>query len=344
MKQLFWIAAIFLLVISCKKKEHKLAPLGTMNIKVLDSVYAIEKPKWWDNTEIWIIDSLLKKSESHRAYLSLLTRDNYDLFREKYSSDIERKRHYFKSLIYFYSIGKNSFDDVLFEARYSGSYKLEAQLREIRFNTNKEKYLYYEAEKIGELYFDAGELNKAKKYYHKAKELALKKTKIELENINKSIAKIEAIDNPRQFIKEKQMFIRTLDSIIVNIGDLKTDKYLNKLDGLSKGYFEKKFSELNISNKEMLKNASVLELALTLLVVEKRETIITKELIEEVRQSFKDFNLIEHDDFEVNISGASLYRFDRDEWILSFWATGDIGGLAVANFKGMEFKGIDMVD
>ncbi|MDY8134286.1 hypothetical protein [Aquimarina sp. 2201CG5-10] len=347
LKKVFFAISVLICFIGCnsqvtqKKKINK-----NLSFKICDSIYTVEQPIWWDNVDVWIVDSLIDKSNTTNEYFSSLKKVNIDKYYDYYTSDDYSYKKYFKTLHIMNHSKGEPLNDFIRNSDYYASYKVSAELRSILFNCDESKQSDYLALKIGENYYDAGLLDKALYYFKKSHELGLKTERGDVKKAEVWIKKIDDIKNQNTFLRKHNLFRNTLDSLVDKIEILRTDKWMDKLDNNSKSNLEVNYPELNVSRKSRLLELTDYELALQFLIfndLNSSNKITSKPVIESVRESFKEFNLISHDNFDIHISWAHLPVDDRDEWTISFWAS-DLGGLAVANFKRYEFQDVDMVD
>ncbi|WP_159090864.1 hypothetical protein [Aquimarina aquimarini] len=333
---------------------------------ICDSIHYFEQPRWWDDINVLIDDSIMKVSKSANEYLQLCRAHrkeklyNDSIYKESYD---QYRKYPLKAKYLYNKIRKNSNSSLLHSFSKEVSHGLSIEINEQLFHCDKEYHNSSIAEYIGDDYFAICNYDKAISYYN----LVLQLNKNE-KDVEKDSTKLRYYDNKKKWVARKLTdideklkgsrrdvatcnFRDEINTILETINDYKTPKRKEQIKAFIENRREKEIlSDILDENTDYFYTSKTdYELALCNILYEdaksKNPLIINSKTITSVEENFKDFNMLDHTNFKVGISDIGTLNEDKDEWLISFWSDiEDSHGITVIYLKGYEITDIHSVD
>lgn len=363
-----FLCFICLIIYSCKKDDKKRISRKKIEFLICDSIHYFEQPRWWDDVNILIDDSIMNVSKSAEEYLKLCSRyRSQKLYNDTiYMNSYRQYRKYPLKAKYLYNkIKKSTNSDFLHSFSEEVSSDLSIKIKEQLFHCDKNYHNSSIAMNIGDDFSVICNYDKAMAYYNlglklnkKGKELEKDSTKFRgYENKKKWIT--EAINKVHKKTKNGYSrldiancsFSNEIDMILENINDYKTPKRKEQIKAFIENRREKEIlTDILDENTDYFYNSKTdYEFALCNLMYKDAKSvnplIINSKTIADVKENFKNFNMLDHTNFEVGINDVGTLNDERNEWLISFWSSiEDSHGITVIYLKGYEITDIHSVD
>lgn len=362
--KLVLLVMLIVIINSCgnKKSRKKIA------FTICDSIHYFEQPRWWDNINVLIDDSIINVSKSPYDYLQLCrkhrTKKLYEdtFYKESYN---QFRKYPLKAKYLFHTIKENMNSDVLHYFSDEVSHELSININKELFLCDKNYHTISTAENIAEDYLAICNYEKAKEYY----KIALKLNQEE-KDLEKDLSKLKNYDYRKENITKKinntiekekgklsQLDIANcgfndkINFFLEKINDFKTPKRKEQIKAFIENRKVKEiFSDvLDEKTDNFYDDKTDYELALCNILYEdgKSDTplIINPETMIRVKEYFRDYNMLDHMNFEVGIGNVAVLNEDRNEWLISFWSgIEDSHGITVIYLKGYKITDIHNVD
>lgn len=358
-------ACLSVLIYSCTTNSTKKISRKKIDFSICDSIHYFEQPRWWDDINILIDDSIMNVSKTADQYLRLCSSYRTDkLYKDTIykASYLQRDKYNLKAKYLYHKIKKSTNTKFLYFFSDKVSHDLAIKINEQLFNCDPNFYNSEIAHRIGDDYAAICNYKEATRYYNlglalnkKARALDKDSTKLSDYNnrerwLNESLTKLAAKskDNNQKALCG---FRNDIAPILENINKYTTPKRKEEIKAFLENRAVKEILDdaLNKNTDYFYKYKTTYELALCNLLYEdsksEKPLIITPKILKEVKENFKGFNELDHANFEIGVSDVGTLNEDKDEWNLSFWSDIENShGITVVYFKGYEVTGVYSVD
>lgn len=320
--------------------------------RVCDTTFLVEKPYWWDVEEVTYLDSLFDRSSTLEAYRESLEalgdtiaeNPRYNVWLQ---GEPTRNRQVLK-MIHRRNVEKGEPLSTHMRDLYRNvSVDLRNALLEGLHLCQPELLNGRDLYDMGEDNYALGDLDRAHHFFTLAQPKATGNWT--RESCAARLAYLENLQNPEK-VGAKLRSYHTSWLHYVQIGEaLRSDSSFAAWDHLLAEQTTAPFSIQDFTDdfeKRYLRTLPVEDLAVYPILIQDLvgdRVLFTPEVIEAVRQAFRDYNLVEHNDFEISIYSAFSYDALERTWAVTF-VSDKFGGLVNAVYQGYVFRETEAID